>query len=99
MSTPQPQKKPIMSYETDIAVLQVELRNLSEKVDEHTKTTQQMLREYHAENNRQHNELFTRIVKLENWRYMLVGAGVVLGMGGMMGIEKLLGIHQQTKYY
>jgi len=93
MSTQQPQKKPIMSYETDIAVLQVELRNLSEKVDEHTKTTQQMLREYHAENNRQHNELFTRIVKLENWRYMLVGAGVVLGMGGMMGIEKLMGLH------
>lgn len=91
--TTQTEKKPVMSYETDIAVLQVELRNLSEKVDEHTKTTQQMLREYHAENNRQHNELFTRIVKLENWRYMLVGAGVVLGMGGMMGIEKLLGIH------
>ena len=89
----QTEKKPVMSYETDIAVLQVELRNLLEKVDEHTKTTQQMLREYHAENNRQHNELFTRIVKLENWRYMLVGAGVVLGMGGMMGIEKLLGIH------
>ena len=88
----QAEKKP-MSYETDIAVLQVEVRNLSEKVDEHTKTTQQMLREYHAENNRQHNELFTRIVKLEHWRYMLVGAGVVLGMGGMMGIEKLLGIH------
>lgn len=82
-----------MSYETDIAVLQVELRNLSEKVDEHTKTTQQMLREYHAENNRQHNELFARIVKLENWRYMLVGAGIVLGMGGMMGIEKLMGLH------
>ncbi len=92
-------EKKTMNYETDIAVLQVELRNLSEKVDEHTKTTQQMLREYHAENNRQHNELFTRIVKLEHWRYMLVGAGVVLGMGGMMGIEKLLGIHQQTKYY
>ena len=86
-------EKKTMNYETDIAVLQVELRNLSEKVDEHTKTTQQMLREYHAENNRQHNELFTRIVKLEHWRYMLVGAGVVLGMGGMMGIEKLLGIH------
>jgi hypothetical protein len=34
----QSEKKP-MNYETDIAVLQVELRNLSEKVDEHTKTT------------------------------------------------------------
>jgi hypothetical protein len=88
----QAEKKP-MNYETDIAVLQVEVRNLSEKVDEHTKTTQQMLREYHAENNRQHGELFTRIVKLENWRWMLMGAGVVLGMGGMMGIEKVLGIH------
>jgi len=95
--TTQTQPKPSMTYETDIAVLQVELRNLSEKVDEHTKTTQQMLREYHAENNRQHNELFTRIVKLENWRWMLMGAGVVLGMSGMMGIEKLLGIHYQTK--
>ena len=89
----QAEKKP-MSYETDIAVLQVELRNLSEKVDEHTKTTQQMLREYHAENNRQHGELFTRIVKLENWRWMLMGAGVVLGMSGMLGIEKLLGMIQ-----
>ena len=87
------EKSQEMRYDTDIAVLQVELRNLSEKVDEHTKTTQQMLREYHAENNRQHNELFTRIVKLENWRWMLMGAGVVLGMSGMMGIEKLLGIH------
>ena len=88
----QSEKKP-MNYDTDIAVLQVEVRNLSEKVDEHTKTTQQMLREYHAENNRQHGELFKRIVKLENWRWMLMGAGVVLGMGGMMGIEKLMGIH------
>ena len=52
-----------------------------------------MMREHQVENNRQHNEMFTRIVKLENWRYMLVGAGVVFGMGGVMGIEKLLGIH------
>jgi len=36
--TTQTQTKPSMTYETDIAVLQVELRNLSEKVDEHTKT-------------------------------------------------------------
>jgi len=52
-----------------------------------------MMREHQVENNRQHNEMFGRIVKLENWRYMLVGAGVVFGMGGMMGVEKLLGIH------
>ena len=86
-------KQPVIRYETDIAVLQVELRNLSEKIDEGIRSTQQMMREHQVENNRQHNEMFGRIVKLENWRYMLVGAGVVFGMGGMMGLEKLMGIH------
>ena len=87
------EKQPVIRYETDIAVLQVELRNLSEKVDEGIRSTQQMMREHQVENNRQHNEMFGRIVKLENWRWMLMGAGVVLGMSGMMGIEKLMGIH------
>ena len=80
-------------YETDIAVLQTELRNLSEKLDYHTQTTHAMMREFQTENNRQHNELFNRVVKLENWRWMLIGAGVILGSSGMMGIEKLMGIH------
>ena len=80
-------------YETDIEVLQTDLRNLAEKVDYHTQITQQMMREFQLENNRQHNELFNRIVKLENWRWMLIGAGIILGSGGMMGIEKLMGIH------
>ena len=87
------QAEPVVRYETDIAVLQVELRNLGEKVDEGIRSTQQMMREFQTENNRQHNDMFTRIVKLENWRYMLVGAGIVIGMSGVMGIEKLLGIH------
>ena len=87
------EKSQEVRYETDIAVLQVELRNLSEKVDEGIRSTQQMMREHQVENNRQHNEMFGRIVKLENWRWMLMGAGVVFGMSGMMGIEKLMGIH------
>ncbi len=87
------EKSQEMRYETDIAVLQVELRNLSEKIDEGMRSTQQMMRDFQIENNRQHNELFTRVVKLEQWRWMLMGAGIVFGMGGMMGIEKLMGIH------
>ena len=80
-------------YETDIEVLKVELRNLAEKVDYHTQITQQMMREFQTENNRQHNELFNRIVKLEQWRWMLIGAGIILGSSGFAGIEKLLGLH------
>jgi hypothetical protein len=80
-------------YETDIEVLKVELRNLSEKLDYHTQTTHAMMREFQTENNRQHNELFNRVVKLENWRWMLIGAGIILGSSGFAGIEKLLGLH------
>ena len=80
-------------YETDIEVLKVELRNLSEKVDYHTQTTQALMREFQTENNRQHNELFNRVVRLEHWRFMLIGAGIILGSSGMLGIEKLMGIH------
>ena len=87
------EKSQEVRYETDIAVLQVELRNLSEKVDEGIRSTQQMMRDFQTENNRQHNELFTRVVKLENWRWMLIGAGVILGSSGFAGIEKLLGLH------
>jgi len=87
------EKSQEMRYETDIAVLQVELRNLSEKVDEGIRSTQQMMREFQVENNRQHGDMMNRITKLENWRWMLIGAGIILGSGGMMGIEKLMGIH------
>jgi hypothetical protein len=52
-----------------------------------------MMREFQTENNRQHNELFNRVVKLEQWRWMLIGAGVIFGSSGMLGIEKLMGIH------
>ena len=80
-------------YETDLEVLKVELRNLAEKVDYHTQTTQAMMREFQIENNKQHSDMMGRILKLENWRWMLIGAGVLLGSSGMMGIEKLLGMH------
>ena len=87
------EKSQELRYDTDIAVLQTELRNLSEKLDYHTQTTHAMMREFQTENNRQHNDMMARITKLENWRWMLMGAGVILGSSGMMGIEKLMGIH------
>ena len=87
------EKSQEVRYETDIAVLQVELRNLSEKVDEGIRSTQQMMREFQVENNRQHGDMMNRITKLEQWRWMLIGAGIILGSSGMMGIEKLMGIH------
>ena len=87
------EKSQELRYDTDIAVLQTELRNLSEKLDYHTQTTHAMMREFQTENNRQHNDMMARIVKLENWRWMLIGAGVILGSSGFAGLEKLLGLH------
>tara|TARA_R110000822_G_scaffold69873_1_gene169350 strand:+ start:860 stop:1138 length:279 start_codon:yes stop_codon:yes gene_type:complete len=87
------EKSQELRYDTDIAVLKTELRNLSEKLDYHTQTTHAMMREFQTENNRQHNDMMARIVKLENWRWMLIGAGVILGSSGFAGLEKLLGLH------
>jgi len=87
------EKSQELRYDTDIAVLKTELRNLSDKLDYHTQTTHAMMREFQTENNRQHNDMMARIVKLENWRWMLIGAGVILGSSGFAGLEKLLGLH------
>jgi len=82
-----------IKYDTAIAVLQTEFKNINEKLDRHATETYRLLREFQVENAKQHGELASRIDKLERWRFMLIGAGIVFGGLGYSGIEKLLGMH------
>ena len=82
-----------IKYDTDIAILQTEFKNLNEKLDRHAEETHRMMREFQHENIKQHADFATRLSKIERWRWMLIGGGVILGSSGMMGIEKLLGLH------
>jgi len=101
-------QKQLLKYDADIAVLQVEFKNLdskfdasladvkadvkevSEKLDKHNEGTHSLLREFQATNVSQHYEMAAKIAGLEKWRWMLIGAGCVLGGLGYSGIESLM---------
>ena len=101
-------QKQLLKYDADIAVLQVEFKNLdskfdasladvkadvkevSEKLDKHNEGTHSLLREFQATNVSQHYEMAAKIAGLEKWRWMLIGAGCVLGGLGYSGIESFM---------
>jgi len=90
--------------ETEVAVLQVQFKNLDEKVDDlkvemkdmrmalekHSDEHTQMMKEMQDSASDAHKSLATKINALEKWRWMLMGAGVVIGALGWPAIGKLL---------
>jgi hypothetical protein len=95
---------PAQTTKTDIAVLQVQVKNIEQDVSEiksslkevHTELvynadeTRKMLKEMREEDVHAHKELASKVSALEKWRWMLMGAGIVLGSLGFDMIAKLL---------
>lgn len=91
------------TLETDIAVLQTEFKNLDAKfadikedvkqlgvkIDDYAESTHTLLKEFQQENQEQHAIVERKIQSLEKWRWMLMGAGMLIGMMGYQGIENL----------
>lgn len=92
--------------ETEIAVLQVQYKNLDEKfddlktglkdlrdhIDSHMETTHNMIKDFQTENKKQHDEVNKKVNALEKWRWMLMGAGVLAGALGWPAVSNLLGM-------
>jgi outer membrane murein-binding lipoprotein Lpp len=88
----------IKQTETDIAVLQVQVNNLNDKVDElksdikelrgamerGSEDTTSLIKELQTSNQESHDRLAEKISILERMRWMLLGAAAV---GGAMGFE------------
>lgn len=104
----QPQRMPRTSKtETEVAVLQVEVAHLREDVadlkssikrlhtllDESSQNTVKLLKEMREVAASAHNDLNKKIGALEKWRYMMMGAGIVIGYFGFEMIAKLLQAH------
>lgn len=93
----------IKQTETDIAVLQVQVANLDEKIDDlksdlteikaslkqNAQHNSNMLEEFKKENAEQHNELAEKVSSLERWRWMLMGAAALAGALGWSGIQNI----------
>lgn len=94
----------IQQAETDIAVLQVQVRNIEDKVgeiksdvkdlqksiDSHAEQTQLTLKEMKEASASAHKSMADKISSLEKWRWMMMGAGIVLGTLGYDTLAKLL---------
>lgn len=93
MAGPTSMPQQLKQAETDIAVLQVRFTNLDDKIaelktdlsdirddiEESSDKSVTLLKEFQAENIRSHKEMANKISSLEKWRWMIMGAGVVIG--------------------
>jgi anti-sigma-K factor RskA len=89
--------------DTEVAVLQVRVGNVEEKfndikedlkavdikLDQNAEITQRMLKEVRDGNSAAHSNLEKKINGLEKWRWMIMGAGIVIGYLGIDSIAKL----------
>lgn len=90
--------------QTEIAVLQIQVKNIEENVheiknslkevhdciDRNAEETRKMLSELRDSDLAAHKELSVKVGALERWRWMMMGAGIVIGSLGFDTLAKLL---------
>jgi chromosome segregation ATPase len=90
--------------ETEIAVLQVQVQNIENDISEiktdikevtssiakNNEETHKFLKEMKDASSTAHKAMSDKISALEKWRWMMMGAGIVLGSLGYDTITKLL---------
>lgn len=90
--------------QTEIAVLQVQVKNIEDKVgeikedlksvhdclDRNSEEMKQLIRDMQESDSKAHLALSQKVSSLEKWRWMMMGAGIVVGSLGFEAIAKLL---------
>ncbi len=90
--------------DVDIAVLQVQVENidvrlkdirqdileLKQQIDRSSSETRELIREVKSSADQSHADMNKKISALEKWRWMLMGAGIILGAMGFNTIKTLL---------
>ena len=93
-----------MQPETEIAVLQIQVKTLEEKLGElkvdlkllhdaieaNADETRRMLKSMREQDVKEHSELAGKISVLEKWRWMMMGAGIIIGSLGFPTLSAIL---------
>jgi|694.fasta_scaffold16744_15 predicted nuclease with TOPRIM domain len=96
--------KRVEQAETEIAVLQVQVKNLDEKLDDlkvevkdlhdcldrNMDETKVILKEFQEANTKSHDELAEKLSSLEKIKWMLMGAAAVLGATGVEAFKMIV---------
>jgi chromosome segregation ATPase len=94
----------VKTTETDIAVLQVQINNIETKIndlkadlkevhdclDKNSEETHQLIKELQESNSESHKAISEKVSALEKWRWMMMGAGMIIGSFGFDTVAKLL---------
>jgi hypothetical protein len=105
MATARPERLKVQKSETDIAVLQVQVANIHEKMDDlksdvkeikdsvaiAMKDTRNMITALSEESTEQHKELGKKVSALEKWKWMVMGGAATAGALGFHVVSKMLG--------
>ena len=97
--------KRVEQAETEIAVLQVQFKNMDDKLDElkvevkdlhdcldrNMDETKLILKEFQESNRASHDELAEKISSIEKIKWMLMGAAAVLGATGVEAFKTIIG--------
>jgi len=80
----------VKSLEDKIGELKVDLRALHDTIEANAEETRQMLKSMREQDVKEHGELASKISVLEKWRWMMMGAGVIVGSLGFNTVAALL---------
>ena len=97
-------RMPTKKTETEVAVLQVQVENITNDISEikadikdvntsiirNNEETHNFLKEMKEASANAHKAMSDKISALEKWRWMMMGAGVVIGSLGFETVAKLL---------
>ena len=89
---------------TEVAVLQLEVKNLHDKVDElktdvkdlhdcldrNMEETKTLLKEFRDLSDKQHTELSEKVSGFEKIKWMILGAAAILGATGVEAVQMFL---------
>jgi predicted RNase H-like nuclease (RuvC/YqgF family) len=80
----------VKSLEDKIGELKVDLKALHDAIEANAEETRKMLKSMREQDVKEHTELANKVSALEKWRWMLMGAGIVIGSMGFPTVSALL---------
>ena len=80
----------VKSLEDKIVELKVDLKALHDAIEANAEETRRMLKTMREQDVKEHGELASKISVLEKWRWMMMGAGVIVGSLGFNTVSALL---------
>jgi len=80
----------VKNIEADVAEIKSDIKELNANIDKNALDTHALLKDMKDASSTAHKAMSDKISALEKWRWMMMGAGIVIGSLGFDTLGKLL---------